>query len=116
MYNLKDIKHKIREDLQSESFAEYAEMLRISKKYSASIRVCLDGLSKNPSMDKGRLVLARTYYDCGYVDFALRELTFLSKRHKDNIYIKRLIDKITCSKNQSIKDVNNKLCFETNIN
>lgn len=88
----------MRQNAEKECFAEYAEILRISKKYSASIRVCLEGLSKNPSFDRGRLVLARVYYDCGYIDFALRELTYLIQKHPNNVYIKRLIEKFSQSK------------------
>lgn len=95
---LGELRHKMRQSAEKECFAEYAEQLRLAKKYSASIRVCLEGLSHNPNEDRGRLVLARTYYDCGYIAFSLRELNFLSNRHPDNVYIKRLVEKLSLSK------------------
>ncbi|MGI6681315.1 MAG: hypothetical protein ACOX3T_07540 [Bdellovibrionota bacterium] len=93
-----NLKHNLRQSAEMEFFPEYAEKLRLVKKHSASIRVCLEGLSKYPSVDRGRLVLARTYYDCGYVDFALKELLYLNQKNPDNIFIKRLITKFSISK------------------
>ncbi len=87
-----EIQIRPQRNLQDKSFADYADGLRISKNYSEAIRVCLDGLSKDPEFDKGRLVLARIYYDCGYIDFSLRELSYISQKSPENLYIKRLID------------------------
>ena len=112
MNNYKELKHQLRQNIEKECFAEYAEKLRLSRKYSASIRVCLEGLSKNPTVDRGRLVLARTYYDCGYIDFSLRELSFLIKRHPDNVYIKSLIEKLSLAKHKN----NNSFIQTTRVN
>ncbi len=84
--------NKLQHDLQNESFADCADNLRIAKNYSEAIRVCLEGLSSNPEFDRGRLVLARIYYDCGYIDFSLRELAYIYQKCPDNIYVKRLMD------------------------
>lgn len=96
----KELKHKFRENPGDPIFAEYAECLRQVKRYSVAISVCLKGLTLNPTCDRGRLVLSRIYYDCGYRQFAINELSFLYQKYPENLYIERLLSQIKNSKNQ----------------
>ena len=59
-------------------FAEFAESLRQQGTRLAALSVCLAGLSANPTCHRGRLVLARVFFDLGYHAFAVRELEELS--------------------------------------
>lgn len=55
-------------------FANLAELLREDGKLDRAFNVCFAGLSQNPGCHKGRLILARLYYESGFVPFAIKEL------------------------------------------
>ena len=61
-------------------FAELADMLRQKGEHLKAIEVCLSGLSSNPECAKGRLMLARIYYERSYLPFAIGELKELARQ------------------------------------
>ena len=58
-----------------------------------AIEVCLKGLSANPSCHRGRLVLARLYFECGYIPFAAREVNILRETLPELASLDRLYKK-----------------------
>ncbi|RMG44745.1 MAG: hypothetical protein D6719_01310 [Candidatus Dadabacteria bacterium] len=90
-------KELLKEDPGNAEFAEFSDYLRRKKRFLEAFDVCFAGLSANPSCDHGRLVLARTFYDCGYYWFAVRELKMLQEKHPFNKSIKRLLKYLTGS-------------------
>jgi len=85
-------KERLAQDPGDECFVDYAEHLRLNKRYSEAINVCTSGLSANPQAHVGRLVLARTFYNAGYIPFALREVKELLQNDPDNPVLKRLAE------------------------
>lgn len=75
-------------------FAEYAEELRAGGERTKALEVCLAGLTANPSCPRGRLVLARVYYELGFFPFAQRELDQLSKEMPDSKLVAKLIERL----------------------
>ena len=69
-----DIVEILTQDPGNALFIEYAEHLKRSGRVSEALHVCLAGLSANPAAHQGRFFLARTFYELGYVPFAIREL------------------------------------------
>jgi hypothetical protein len=82
------------EDPGNPVFAEYAEHLRLAGQKMAGMEVCLNGLSLNPDCHKGRLVLARIFYDGNYLPFAVRELQALCVALPENKSVRRLLEKL----------------------
>ncbi len=76
------------------SFADYAEHLRLDDKLTEALQVCLQGLNSNPSCHKGRLVLARIYYQQRFIGFALRELYQIADALPERRSIVRLIERL----------------------
>ena len=76
-------------------FADYAEALRKEGQNNSAIIVCLRGLSVNPSCHKGRLLLARIFYDSGFRPFAIEQIRILQQKLPDNPAIKKLLEKFS---------------------
>ncbi len=72
-------------------FADLAEIFRTRLDFSQALQVSLSGLSHNPGCHKGRLTLARTYYDMGFTPFAVRELELLIQELPDNEELRKLL-------------------------
>lgn len=83
----------LRADPGNPVFAECAEELRLSGHWLEGIRVCLSGLSANPSCHRGRLVLARIYFEQGFIPFSVREVELLRKSLPELKSIQRLYDR-----------------------
>lgn len=77
------------------AFAESAENLRRSGKLEEALKVCLQGLSANPAHHKGRLVLARVFFEMGYLPFAIREIEELCEALPESKSLQRLRDKLS---------------------
>jgi hypothetical protein len=52
-------------------------------------------LTKNPNCHRGRLVLARLYYDAGYIPFAVTELEKLCRYLPESQALRRLLLKLS---------------------
>lgn len=85
----------LEEDSGDPVFAEYAEHLRREGRPLEALNVCLKGLSGNPSCHKGRLALARVFYEQEYFPFARRELEQLAQELPENQSLKRLLEKFS---------------------
>ena len=92
MDNEETYRERLQQDPGDECFVEYADYLRVHRRYLEGIGVCLAGLSANPGLRRGRLVLARVFYDAGYLPFAAREVEELSRLAPANPAIKRLLE------------------------
>ena len=89
-----EIKRILAEDPGDPTFAEYGDFLRRRGETLKAIDVCLAGLSVNPDCHRGRIVLARAYYDRLYLPFAVRELEILRQALPDNRPIEKIIAKL----------------------
>lgn len=85
-------KERLEQDPGDDCFVDYAEHLRLNKRYPEAINVCTAGLSANPEAHVGRLVLARTFYNSGYISFALREIKELLEACPESPVLKRLAE------------------------
>lgn len=92
--NESEISNILAEDPGNPVFCEYAEKLRQEGKLKDALWVTLSGLSKNPANHRGRLVMARTLYQAGFIDFSVTELKVISKELPENQSVKKLIDKL----------------------
>lgn len=75
-------------------FAEYAENLLSQGKLKEAQDICLAGLSANPSFSRGRLVLARVFFERSFVPFAVRELEVLREEIPENKFVQRLVERL----------------------
>ena len=73
-------------------FADLADFYRKEKRFDEGISLCLAGLSANSACAKGRLVLARIFYESGFRPFAVRELGELCQQQPSNKSIRRLLE------------------------
>lgn len=105
-----EISLRLESDPGDPVFADYAEFLRSQGDYDRALHVCLSGITSNPAVLEGRLVLARIFYDEGYKSFAIRELEFLKKELPDNKALISLLEKVSpeslsqSSKHESINE------------
>ncbi len=77
--------------MNSLEFTDRAEGLRLSGKLEEALSVVLKGLSDNPDAHRGRLVLARIFYEKGYLPFAVREVEHLVRQVPSNAALKKLL-------------------------
>lgn len=77
--------------MTSVDFVDRAEGLRISGKLDEALAMALKGLSENPEECRGRLVLARIFYEKGYLPFAVREVEHLARQVPSNTALKKLL-------------------------
>lgn len=82
------------EDPGNSIFAEFADVLRSRYDYNRAFRVCLLGLSLNPTCAMGRLVLARLFYEQSFTPFAVRELIQLREQFSDSHSLSVLLSKL----------------------
>ena len=76
-------------------FLEYAESLRSEGRLTEALIVCLSGLSKNFSLHRGRLLLARLFFEQGFYPFAAREISYLARYFPSNTAIQKLHQKLS---------------------
>lgn len=62
------------EDAGNPLFVEVAARYRAKGELNKALSVCLRGLSANPAMHLGRLLLARVLYELKYYPFAAKEV------------------------------------------
>ena len=88
-------KKLIEEEPGDPAFADVAEEVRREGRLDEALRICLRGLSESPSCSKGRLVLARIFFDMRCMPFALREVEELCRMWPENKALTRLRGKLT---------------------
>lgn len=76
------------------AFAEFADILRRDGRHGEGFEVCFAGLTANPGCHRGRLVLARLFYERLYWPFAVRELKQLAEALPDNKQVRRLLERM----------------------
>lgn len=91
----KEVQLRLHEDAGDPIFAEYADQLRREGRHEEALHCCLAGLSANPTCHRGRLVLARLFYDWRYLSFAVRELEHLRSQLPSNTSITKLLAKLS---------------------
>ena len=99
---LDEIEALLNEDPGNPAFVECAERYRALGDYANAFERCFAGLSANPSNHQGRLLLARLFYEKGYIAFAVRELELLAKHLPDNNTVKRLLEKLAPGSSQQL--------------
>lgn len=75
-------------------FVDLAHELSKAGRAERAISVCLAGLTRDPSNLQGRLLLARIYFEQGYVPFAAREVQELVKLHPGSNALQHLAAKL----------------------
>lgn len=90
----KEYKDTLGADPGNPIFADYADLLRQEARYNEGMEVCLAGLSLNPVCHKGRLVLARIYYERGFLPFAVNELLILNRKLPESVSVRKLLEKL----------------------
>jgi predicted Zn-dependent protease len=76
------------------AFADYAAMLVAQERLLDAIVVCLRGLSRNPELHRGRLLLAHALFRSGFTPFAAREVQLLCERMPTNQALRDLYSKL----------------------
>lgn len=93
-YNEEEFLRILKDDPGNPLWVDYAETLRLRGSLLAGLEVCLKGLSANSSLHRGRLLLARFYYEMACVPFALREIESLCSALPESRSIRRLANKL----------------------
>ena len=91
----KDLRAMLASDPGNKAFVELVDILRSEGRYLEAIEVCLAGLSSSPDTHKGRLLLARLFYDRGFTPFALREISYVASAIPENDALKKLVQKLS---------------------
>ena len=73
-------------------FVERASALYAEGESAAALNLCIDGLSSYPNEARGRLLLARIFYEQGRIPFAVREVRELCSEHPDVKALSRLLE------------------------
>ena len=81
-------------DPGSASAVIYAKQLIAANKTTDAMAVLMKGLSANPNLHLGRLLLAKLYFGQGYIPFAAKEIKELCRQAQDNTALKRLLQKL----------------------
>lgn len=94
MPSLDEIKTLLQDDPGNPAFVDCAEELRRAGDLGEALEICLAGLSANPSSLRGRLVLARVFYESGYIPFAARELAYLRRARPESESLGKLCEEL----------------------
>lgn len=88
---LDDLRKRLEKDPGSRLFAQLAEELRKEGELDEAIRVCRDGLQKQPLYPSARMTLGRALFDKGDLTAARPEFEAVLKGAPDNILASRLL-------------------------
>lgn len=77
-----------------QSCAEEALALIHQRKFLDAEQLLLKGLSADPFNPRARILLAKVFFELGYVPFAVRELEQVYLELPDNKYVKNLLEKL----------------------
>lgn len=83
------------------AFADLAELLLRERELGKAIVVCVKGLSAAPEIHKGRLMLARAFFELEAIPFAVREIETLLEEFPQNKFLRRLLLKLSPEKTGS---------------
>ena len=75
-------------------FVSLAELLRAARRHFEALGVLVAGLSASPDNHKGRLLLARVFYELQAIPFAVRELKELCLALPGNKPLVILLEKL----------------------
>jgi len=92
MISKEDMEEALRNDPGNPLFADLADEFRKEGNFSKAMEICLAGLSSAENNLKGKLVLARIYYQQGYLPFAVRELRELCELRPESQRLRRLLE------------------------
>jgi hypothetical protein len=92
---MKDVAAVLDRDPGNVLFYDLAVGLSLEGNLLDAIEVCLRGLSVNPGFHKGRLLLSRLYYECGFIPFAVRELELLLQACPHSRAVRRLVERLS---------------------
>jgi hypothetical protein len=88
-----DLVALIAKDPGNPQFVILAENFRARGQQLEAVRVLMAGLSANPTYHRGRLLLARLFYELQFVPFAIRELEELQRALPQSLSIAKLLNK-----------------------
>ena len=94
MNSLEETRALLQDDPGNPAFVDCAEELRRAGDLEEALEICLAGLSANPSSLRGRLVLARVFYESGYIPFAARELAYLRRARPESESLRKLCEEL----------------------
>ncbi len=86
-----ELRKRLEKGPGSRLFAQLAEELRKAGELDEAIRVCRDGLQKQPTYHSARMTLARSLLDSGDLSAARSEFEAVLKAAPDNILASRLL-------------------------
>lgn len=76
-------------------FAELADLYRRRGDYQGAFDLCFNGLTANPDCVRGRIVLARLFYERLHFSFAARELREVCQALPGNVFARKLLQAIS---------------------
>ena len=86
-----ELRKRLEKEPGSRLFAQLAEELRKTGALDEAIKVCRDGLQKQPTYHSARMTLARSLMDSGDLNAARSEFEAVLKAAPDNILASRLL-------------------------
>jgi tetratricopeptide (TPR) repeat protein len=86
-----ELRKRLEKEPGSRLFAQLAEELRKDGELDEAVRVCRDGLQKQPNYPSARMTLGRALFDSGDLSGARGELETVLKGAPDNILAGRLL-------------------------
>lgn len=89
-----ELEQTVKDDAGDPAFAELAELMILSGDLQEALQVCIKGLSIAPDVHKGRLMLARVFFELEALPFAAREVKVLLDEFPDNKFLRRLYEKL----------------------
>ncbi len=92
----------LNDDPGSPVFIELADLLYREGRMTEAVEICLGGLTANPSAHRGRLLLARFYYEKGYLPFAVQEVEKLTSALPQNEELAKLLQKLAPGSKPSV--------------
>ena len=102
-----ELRHQFSQDPGGKAFPELAKILLSQSKNEEAMMVCLKGLSHVPENTLGRLLLARAFFELGFVPFAQRELQLVSTLAPDNEQVKNIVRYIVSPTESATKERSN---------
>lgn len=86
-----DLEARVSIDPGDPAFAELADAYRRRGDYQGALDLCFNGLTANPGCLRGRVVLARLFYERLHFPLAVRELLEVLRTVPGNPYARKLL-------------------------
>lgn len=90
-----DLELRVSGDPGDPAFADLADAYRRRGDYQGAFDLCLNGLTANPDCIRGRVVLARLFYERLHFSFAARELREVYQALPGNPYARKLLEALS---------------------